>query len=190
MWTVLNKPKLTVKQKKFADEYIKTGSATEAYKSAYAVKSMSKASINTEAVRTLRKPPVKSYVESKMKKLEDAKIMDAKEALEGISAIARGELTVKGYDKDGIEVDIYPTVTERQRAYESILRRFPLSPLDKAQIKKAQADAVKSEAEAEVAKAQVQQLHAVSDNTAKKMSKLSVDDLRKLANLYGGGDND
>jgi len=186
----LNKPKLTVKQKKFADEYIKTGSATEAYKSAYAVKSMSKASINTEAVRTLRKPPVKSYVESKMKQLEDKKIMGAKEALEGLASIARGEMTAKAFDQDGAEIEVYPTISERQRAYDSILKRFPLSELDKAQIKKATADAIKSEAEAEVAQAQVQQLHAVSDNTAKKMSKLSVDDLRKLASLYGGGDDD
>lgn len=186
----MKKPKLTVKQKKFADEYIKTGNATGAYKSAYSVKNMSPQSVSSEANKTLRKPRIKSYIENKMKQLEDKKIMGAKEALEGLASIARGEMTAKAFDQDSAEIEVYPTISERQRAYDSILKRFPLSELDKAQIKKATADAIKSEAEAEVAQAQVQQLHAVSDNTAKKMSKLSVDDLRKLANLYGGGDND
>ena len=51
--------KLTTKQRKFADEYIKSGNATQAYKLAYSTKNMSPTSINSEATKTLRKPIVK-----------------------------------------------------------------------------------------------------------------------------------
>lgn len=69
------------------------------------------------------------------------------------------------------------------------MRRFPLSALDKAQIKKAQAEAVKAEAEAQVAKAQAEQLHTVTDKVRDKMDQLSAEDLRKLAKLTGDEDN-
>ena len=52
------KPKLTPKQKEFANEYIKTGEATEAYKKAYSTKNMSEQVIWNEASKTIRKPLV------------------------------------------------------------------------------------------------------------------------------------
>ena len=153
----MSQQKLTVKQKKFADEYIKTGNATQsAIKAGYSEKTAK--SIGQE---NLTKPDLKSYIDAQMQKIEDAKVMKADEALKGITAIARGELTTYGYTNKGEKVEIPPTITERQRAYEAILRRYPLSALDKVQIKKAQAEAVKAEAEAEVAKAQSEQLHFV-----------------------------
>ena len=57
--------KLTTKQRKFADEYIKSGNATQAYKLAYSTKNMSPTSINSEATKTLRKPIVKTYIDSR-----------------------------------------------------------------------------------------------------------------------------
>lgn len=59
-----------------------------------------------------------------------------------------------------------------------------------AQIKKAKAEAIRAEAEANVAKAQAEQLHTVADKTREKMDKLSVDELRNLAKLAGGDDDD
>lgn len=61
--------------------------------------------------------------------------------------------------------------------------------LVKAQIKKAQAEAVRAEAEANVAKAQAEQLHNVADKTREKMAKLTVDELRKIASLAGEKDD-
>lgn len=180
-----NKPKLTVKQKKFADEYIKTGNATQSAITA----GYSKKTARAIGQENLTKLDIKRYIDAQMQKIEDAKIMKADEALQGIAAIARGELTTYGYTSRGEEIEIPPTITERQRAYESILRRFPLSALDKAQIKKAQAEAVKAEAEAQVAKAQAEQLHTVTDKVRDKMDQLSTEDLRKLAKLTGDEDN-
>lgn len=175
------KQKLTVKQKKFADEYVKTGNATKAainagYSDKYA---------HTNANKLLQNTTIKTQIDAQMQKIEDAKIMKADEALKGITAIARGETTTQVETKDGYMIEVYPTITERERAYESILKRYPLSALDKAQIKRAQAEAVRAEAEANVAKAQAEQLHTVADKTREKMDKLSTEELRNLAKLAG-----
>lgn len=66
------------KQKKFADEYIKSGNATEAYVNAgYKVKNNETARAN--ASRMLTNANVKAYIESRMKRLESAKLASAKE---------------------------------------------------------------------------------------------------------------
>lgn len=185
----MKKPKLTVKQKKFADEYIKTGNATQSAISAGYSKNTAK-SIGQE---NLTKPDVKQYIDTQMEKLESHKIMDAKEALELLTSIARGESRTKQLMKfrelTWFE-DVPPSFRDKMDAAKEILKRYPLSELDKAQIKKAQAEAIKAEAEAQVAKAQAQQLHTIEDKTREKMDKMSTDDLRKLARLTGDDNSD
>lgn len=177
--------KLTIKQKKFADEYVKTGNATDAaIKAGYSEKYA-----HTNANKLLQNTTIKARIDAQMQKLEDDKIMKADEALRLITAIARGEETTTVETQEGYELAVYPTITEKQRASEAILKRYPLSPLDKAQIKKAQADAVKAEAEANLAKAQAEQLHTVADKTREKMDKLSTEELRNLAKLAGEKDD-
>ena len=76
--------KLTVKQKRFADEYIKTGNATDAaIKAGYSEKYA-----HTNANKLLQNTTIKARVDAQMQKLEDDKIMKASEALQGITAIA------------------------------------------------------------------------------------------------------
>lgn len=180
---------LTPNQRKFAYSFLQTGNATKSYKDAYATKSMSYATIRKEGQKTRTKPHVGALIEFWMNISDSSKIMKADEALQGITAIARGTLTSKELADDGSYIDIYPTVAERQRAYESILKRYPLSEMDKAQIKRAQAEAIRAEAEANVAKAQAEQLHTVADKTREKMAKLTVDELRKIASLAGEKDD-
>ena len=185
MKLVLAEQKLTNKQKKFADEYVKTGNATDAaIKAGYSEKYA-----HTNANKLLQNTTIKARIDAQMQKLEDDKIMKADEALRLITAIARGEETTTVETQEGYELTVYPTITEKQRASEAILKRYPLSPLDKAQIKKAQADAVKAEAEANLAKAQAEQLHTVADKTREKMDKLSTEELRNLAKLAGEKDD-
>lgn len=170
--------KLTIKQKKFADEYVKTGNATDAaIKAGYSEKYA-----HTNANKLLQNTTIKARIDAQMQKLEDDKIMKADEALKLITAIARGEETTTVETKDGFWLTVHPTITEKQRASEAILKRYPLSDMDKAQIKKAQA-------EAQVAKAQAEQLHTVADKTREKMDKLSTEELRNLAKLAGEDDD-
>ncbi|RVU70174.1 MULTISPECIES: terminase small subunit [Lactobacillus] len=190
----MGEQKLTIKQKKFADEYVKTGNATEAYKNAgYKVDSMTQNALYKEASKTLRKPRVKAYIDKRMKKIEDNKIMGAKEALEQLTKIARGEPFVKMIklsEDDEPEPDlVIPKPADMLNALKEILKRYPLSEMDKAQIKRAQAEAVRAESEAQVAKAQAEQLHTVANNTREKMAKLSVEELRNIAKLAGEDDD-
>lgn len=183
----MKKSKLTIKQKKFVVEYVKTGNATQAYlKAGYSMKSKDGAGV--EGKKLLRNPKIKLAISKALEKIEDHKIMKAKEALQGLTSIARGKASTIGHAavaKQMVSFKILPTITERERAYEDILKRYPVSEMDKADIKKAQAEAIRAEAEANVAKAQAEQLHTVANTTRDKMEKLSMDDLRKIAKLAG-----
>lgn len=79
--------KLTIKQKKFADEYIKAGNATQsAIKAGY-----SKKTARQVGAENLTKPNIKSYIDERMKKLEEEAIADQKEILKGLTRQARRE---------------------------------------------------------------------------------------------------
>lgn len=84
--------KLTIKQQKFADEYIISGNATESYKIAgYKYSSDNMASV--EGHKLLRNPKVKSYIEEQMKELEAETIADQTEVLQFLTSILRDEMT-------------------------------------------------------------------------------------------------
>lgn len=188
------KRKLSLKQKKFADEYIETGNATEAYINA-GYKINTNGSARTNASRTLTKANVKAYIDEQMRKIEDSKIMKASEAIQGLTAIARGEAKSKAYvgdDKDTgqpIYREIFPTVTERYRAYESILKRYPLSDLDKAQIKRAQAEAIKAETEAKLAQQQIDDHDTASGVVVDALKDMPKEEIIKLARKVGSERN-
>lgn len=182
------KTQLTPKQRKFADIYIKTGNATQsAIEAGY-----KKKNARFVGAQNLTKLNIKEYIDAGMQKLESKKIMGAKEALQLLTTIARGEghtkQLMKYRDQTWFE-DVPPSFRDRLDAAKEILKRYPTSELERAQIKRAQAEAVRAEAEADVAKAQAQRLHTVADKTAQKMDQLSTEDLRKLASMVGGDDN-
>ena len=97
--------KLTVKQQKFADEYIISGNATEsAIKAGYSKKTA--ASVGAE---NLRKPYIRDYIQTRIESLENEKLMSVKEALILSSSIARGEQQqvyskVYNHLKDEVEI--------------------------------------------------------------------------------------
>lgn len=78
--------RLTAKQRLFADEYIKSGNASDAaIKAGY-----------TNAVsgrENLQKPTVKAYIDAKMAEIESSKIADAREVLEFYACVLREEET-------------------------------------------------------------------------------------------------
>lgn len=117
--------KLTPKQKKFADNYIKTGNAAKSAISA----GYSNKYAHTNATKLLQNTTIKSYINACMQEIESAKIMDAKEAMELLSRIARGEETETVFVPliDG-------TVSEEQKeadlktkiiAAKEIIKRYP-----------------------------------------------------------------
>lgn len=182
------KQKLTVKQKNFADEYIRTGNATEAYKAAYSVKGMSPTSINSEASTTLRKPIVKAYISEQLEKIESHKVMNANEALQRITMIARGESVTKQWFTVGKELvleDVPPTTGEILNASKEILKRYPTSELERAQIRQAQAAATESEVKAQLAKQQIRD-HQTTDNIViKALKDMPQEEIVRLARELG-----
>lgn len=171
---------MTLKQKKFADEYIQTGNATKAYKSAYSCKRMSSTSINSEAAKTLRKPIVKAYIDEQNKRLDSKKTMDEKEIYEALSSIARGEKQPNGQ---------IPKVKDQLKAMDEILKRFMLTNLDKAQIKKAQADAIKSETEAKLAQQQIDDHDTASGAVVDALRDMPKEEIVRLARKVGNERN-
>lgn len=79
--------KLTLKQKKFADEYIISGNAYQsAIKAGYS-ENYSKGNIN----KLLENVGVKSYIQERLKEIDDKKIADQKEILERLTRFGRRE---------------------------------------------------------------------------------------------------
>lgn len=83
---------LTDKQIKFADEYLIDCNATRAYKAAYPhIKSDAAASAS--GARLLRNVKVKAYIDNKLEQMSSAKVADAKEVMEYLTSVLRGEHT-------------------------------------------------------------------------------------------------
>lgn len=136
--------KLTNKQQKFADEYIRTGNATKsALEAGYSPKTAQR--MGSE---NLSKPLIKSYINSVMEKLESAKIATAKETLEYLSSVMRGEQTEDVVTNKGVFQNIPVSAKDRITAAKEILKGYPSDPISKAQLRKLNADADVSEAKA------------------------------------------
>lgn len=118
--------KLTVKQKKFSDEFIKTGNATlSAERAGY-----SKKTARFIGAENLTKPNIKNYIDEKMKEIEDKEIAKAEEVLKYLTSLMRGQekeetLIGLGQGEQKIaEIDV--SAKDRIRAAELIGRRYAL----------------------------------------------------------------
>ncbi|CAK8054128.1 terminase small subunit [Eupransor demetentiae] len=156
--------KLTVKQKAFADEYVKSGNAKQsAIKAGYSEKTAK--SIGQE---NLTKPDLKKYIAEKMAKLDEERTMSAKEAIEFLTRVVRGEetetvvvATVSGYEKTKKEADL----KTRIQATKEILKRYPGSDeVAKQQLRKLTAEADIAEANASMVGNQTGRVTITLDN--------------------------
>lgn len=127
--------KLTSKQRLFADEYIKSGNATQsAIQAGYNVKNA-----RVIGAQNLSKLNIKAYIDAKMAEIESHKIADAKEVLEFYTRVLRKEETEpeKLMDEDGSEhfYDREPSLKDRLVAAKELMKRYPLNdPVVKAQL--------------------------------------------------------
>lgn len=81
---------MTEKQKKFADEYLIDLNATRAYKAAYP--NVKKDTVASQAgSRLLRNVKVKKYLDKRLAEIHDERTADAKEVLEYLTSVLRGE---------------------------------------------------------------------------------------------------
>ena len=106
--------KLTIKQKAFADYYIQCGNATEAARMA-GYKGKSAKQIATE---NLSKPAISSYIEERLKSIEDERIAKGDEVLRYLTSVMRGE------EKDAFGLDA--SLQDRTKAAELLGKRYRL----------------------------------------------------------------
>lgn len=176
-------PRLTPKQKDFADKFIEIGNATEAYKSAYVTDRMKPETINTEAKRTLRLPPVNDYINKRMKQIDEAKIPKQKEVLEFLGGVMRGTLKITVETDDGVE-EIPPNWKNRIDTAKELLKRMPITddPITQAQLRKLNAEAT-------LAESRTNESQDKSGRMRKLISKKSDKQLEEMIQSIEGGDS-
>lgn len=118
---------LTVKQKRFCDEYVIDLNATRAYKAAYPrVKSDEVAASN--ASRMLRNAKVGAYVNKVLDSIHNRKTADAQEVMEYLSSVMRGEQKeqVLRFSGDGQQMvaEMALSTKDRLKAAELIGKRY------------------------------------------------------------------
>lgn len=158
--------KLTEKQKKFCDEYIKLGNATQSAINA----GYSKRTARSQGQRLLTNVGIKNYIDERMEQLASERIMSAQEAVELLSSIARAEITERVVVSTPMgveEVDKPPDLKTRMQAIREILKRYPDNDkLLEQQLRKATADA-------DIAEFRVEMIKNVADeSTEDKLDEL------------------
>ena len=104
--------KLTERQKRFIDQYIQSGNATEAAKKAgYKGNNLNR--IGSENLSKLDK-----YIKERIKELDDKRIADADEVLQYLTSVLRGEEK----DQFGFEASL----KDRNKAAELLGKRYAL----------------------------------------------------------------
>ena len=116
--------KMTLKQQRFADEYIITGNATQAaIKAGY-----SKKTARAIANENLTKPYIKEYIDERLAKLESEKIATQEEVLQYLTSVMRGEKTepLLVLDGEGTQkvIEAVPSVQSRTKAAELLGKRY------------------------------------------------------------------
>lgn len=116
--------KMTLKQQRFADEYIITGnfykSAVEAgYSEKYA---------KSQSHKLLENVGIKNYIDERLAKLESEKIATQEEVLQYLTSVMRGEKTepLLVLDGEGTQkvIQAVPNVQSRTRAAELLGKRY------------------------------------------------------------------
>lgn len=119
--------KLTLKQKKFADEYIISGNAYQsAIKAGYS-ENYAKGNV----IKLLENVRVKTYIDERLKEVESKKIAKADEVLQTFTKILRQELMeekteVNPLTGEFITIDRPPSINEVIKAGVEIMKRYPL----------------------------------------------------------------
>jgi hypothetical protein len=122
--------KLTIKQKRFADEYIISGNAEEAA----VIAGYSEKYARGNAYKLVANSGIKSYIDKRIKELDDKQIAKQEEVLKYLTSVVRGEsrsvvVVVEG-EGDGVSsarlVNKPPDEKEKLKAAELLGKRYRL----------------------------------------------------------------
>lgn len=120
--------KLSLKQKKFADEYIISGNIEQsALKAGY-----SKTYSRSQSSKLLSNVGIKAYIDEQLEKISSEKVADAKEVMEYLTSVLRGESSAEivviegegeGYSS-ARRINKAPDERERLKAAELLGKRY------------------------------------------------------------------
>src|SRR5699024_1665401 len=116
--------KLTEKQRRFADEYIRT---TNIRQSAI-LAGYSERTASVIGNENLTKPNIKAYIDARLEKLKKESIAEQDEILQFLTSVIRGDAKGKlkvgiGQGAEEIE-DVEPSLQEKIRAAEQLGKRY------------------------------------------------------------------
>lgn len=110
---------LTQKQRRFIDEYIISGNATQAaIKAGY-----SKKTAAVTATENLRKPNIKAEIQARNAEIQSEKTADMTEVMEYLTSVMRGEQTESVATSKGIFPGVEVSAKDRIKAAELIGKR-------------------------------------------------------------------
>lgn len=142
--------KLTEKQRRFVNAYIKTGNAAEAARQA----GYKKKTADAIGRENLRKPTVRKAINARLKEIENAQIADAKEVMRHLTSAMRGEIEEEVIVCEGVGEGVskarimkkHISAHDRLRAAEALMKRYglTLSDIEKEE-KQAKIDALKKD---------------------------------------------
>lgn len=117
---------MNTRQRKFCDEYLISGNATDAaIKAGYSPKTAKQT-----GSENLAKPDLRAYIDEQLAKIHSAKIADAEEVMKYLTSVMRGEHTeqVLKLVGEGVQTvtDIDVSAKERLKAAELIGKRYGL----------------------------------------------------------------
>lgn len=104
--------KLTPKQRRFCEEYLKSGNATEAAKKA----GYKEKAAHSMGAENLRKPVISAYIKRRTDEQEAALVADSNEILKFYTAVMRGEV------KNQFGMDA--SLSDRLKAGDSLMKRY------------------------------------------------------------------
>ena len=124
---------MTDRQKRFCDEYLIDCNATRAYKAAYP-HIRNDGSACTLGGRLLGKVEIQRYLDEMRERLHSAKVAEAKEVLEYLTSVMRGEATAEIVITEGQGMGIsrartmqkHPDTRERLKAAELLAKYHQL----------------------------------------------------------------
>lgn len=116
--------KLNPKQQAFADFYIASGNATEAYiKAGYNEKGS-----RANSARLIANDSVKAYIDNRLEELKSERVADQQEVMEYLTAVMRGEHTeetLRGIGEGAQTIDdIDVSAKDRIKAAELLGKRY------------------------------------------------------------------
>jgi phage terminase small subunit len=115
---------LTLKQQRFADEYIISGNATQAA----ILAGYSKKTARSIGQENMTKPDIKKYIDDRLEELESSKIAKQEEVLKYLTSLMRGEeteQTLRGIGDGYQEIDdIEVSAKDRIKAAELLGKRY------------------------------------------------------------------